>query len=42
MPIELHVDKDKLDEEFDLLTEGLTDEQRAELSKRVNIKSDIL
>jgi len=39
VPIELHIDKDKLDEEFDALTEGLTDDQRAELSKRVNIKA---
>lgn len=39
VPVDLHVDKESLDAEFDALTEGLTEEQRAELSARVNIKS---
>lgn len=39
VPVDLHVDKATLDAEFDALTEGLTEEQRAELSARVNIKS---
>lgn len=39
VPVELHVNKEKLEEEFDALTEGLTDEQRAELSQRVNMKA---
>jgi type I restriction enzyme R subunit len=39
VPLDLHVDKETLDAEFDALTEGLTDEQRAELSARVNIKA---
>lgn len=39
VPVELHVDKDKIDTEFDDLTETLSDADRAELSKRVNMKS---
>jgi type I restriction enzyme R subunit len=39
VPVELHVDKDKLDAEFDVLTESLSDADRAELSKRVNMKA---
>lgn len=39
VPIDLHIEKEKLDAEFDVLTEGLSDEQRAELSARVNIKA---
>lgn len=39
VPVDLHVDKESLDAEFDALTEGLTEEQRAELSARVNIKA---
>lgn len=39
VPIELKIDKDKLDEEFDALTETLSDEDKAELSKRVNMKA---
>ena len=39
VPIDLHVDKETLDKEFDALTEGLSDEQRAELSAKVNIKA---
>ena len=38
-PIELKIDKEKLDAEFAELTEGLTEEQRAELSRRVNMKA---
>ena len=39
VPVDLHVDKDKLDAEFDVLTESLSDADRAELSKRVNMKA---
>ena len=39
VPVDLHVDQDKLDAEFDELTEGLSDADRAELSKRVNMKA---
>lgn len=39
VPVELHIDKEKLESEFDALTEGLTDDQRAELSRRVNMKA---
>lgn len=39
VPVDLKVDKDTLDAEFDELTEGLSDAERAEISKRVNIKA---
>ncbi len=39
VPIDLHVDRDKLNREFDILTEGLSEEDKAELSKRVNMKA---
>ena len=39
VPVDLHVDKDKLDAEFDALTETLSEADRAELSKRVNMKA---
>ncbi|OES45366.1 type I restriction endonuclease subunit R [Domibacillus iocasae] len=39
VPVDLHVDKDKLDTEFDALTETFSDTDRAELSKRVNMKA---
>ena len=39
VPIDLHVDKDKLDAEFEALTENLSDADRGELSKRVNMKA---
>lgn len=39
VPIDLHIDQDTLDKEFDALTENLTEAQRAELSSRVNIKA---
>ncbi len=39
VPVDLHVDKDKLDLEFEALTENLSNEERAELSQRVNMKA---
>ena len=39
VPIELHVDKDKLDSEFEVLAEGLSTEEKAELSRRVNMRA---
>lgn len=39
VPVDLHIDKEKLDQEFDVLTEGLSEEDRGELSKRVNMKA---
>lgn len=41
VPVELHVDKDKLNQEFDAMTEsaGLSKEQQNELSRRVNMKA---
>ena len=39
VPVDLHVDRNKLDKEFDALTENLSEEDRAELSKRVNMKA---
>lgn len=41
VPIELHVDKDKLDREFDAMTDeaGLTRDEKNELSRRVNMKA---
>lgn len=39
VPLDLHVDKEKLNAEFDMLTEGLSQAEKAELSKRVNMKS---
>ncbi|MFD1734989.1 type I restriction endonuclease subunit R [Bacillus salitolerans] len=39
VPVDLHVDKDKVNAEFDALTETLSDADRAELSKRVNMKA---
>lgn len=39
VPVELRVDKETVDREFDVLTEGLTDAERAELSRRVDMKS---
>lgn len=39
VPVDLHVDKEKLNAEFDALTENLSDADRAELSKRVNMKA---
>lgn len=39
VPVDLRVDKDKLDAEFDTLTENLSESEKAELSKRVNMKA---
>ena len=39
VPVDLHVDQENLDAAFDALTEGLSEQQRAELSARVNIKA---
>ena len=39
VPIELHVDQETLDEEFDILTENLSEEQKAQLSAKINIKA---
>lgn len=39
VPVEMHIDKEKLDQEFEALTEGLAEEEKSELSKRVNMKA---
>jgi type I restriction enzyme R subunit len=39
VPVDIHIDRNKLDAEFDALTEGLSEEDKAELSKRVNMKA---
>lgn len=39
VPVDLRVDKDTMDREFDVLTEGLSDAERGELSRRVNMKA---
>lgn len=39
VPVDLRIDKDKLDAEFEALTENLSEADRAELSKRVNMKA---
>ncbi|MCM1188285.1 MAG: HsdR family type I site-specific deoxyribonuclease [bacterium] len=39
VPVELHVDKDKLNSEFEALTERLSTEEKAELSRRVNMRA---
>ena len=39
VPVDLHVDREKLDAEFDALTGTMSDEQRTELSRRVNMKA---
>lgn len=41
VPIELHVNKEKLDQEFELMSDeaNLTKEERNELSRRVNMKA---
>lgn len=41
VPVELHVDKDKLDREFEAMTDeaGLTRDEKSELSRRVNMKA---
>lgn len=39
VPVDLHVDKETMDREFDVLTKDLSDKQRAVLEKHVNIKA---
>lgn len=39
VPVDLHVNREKLDEEFDALTDSLSEVDRAELSKRINMKA---
>lgn len=39
VPVDLHVDREKLDAEFEALTENLSEEDKAELSRRVNMKA---
>ena len=41
VPVELHVDKEKLDREFDAMTDeaGLSKDEKNELSRRVNMKA---
>lgn len=39
VPIDLHVDKDAIDKEFDILTGNLSADAKAELSKQVNMKA---
>lgn len=39
VPVELRVDRDTMDREFDILTAGLSDAERGELSRRVNMKA---
>lgn len=39
VPVDLHVDQDKLDAAFEHLTEGMSEAERAELSARVNMKA---
>ena len=39
VPVDLHVDQDKLDAAFEHLTEGMSEAECAELSSRVNMKA---
>lgn len=39
VPVELHIDKEKINEEFEALTENLSSEDKAELSRRVNMRA---
>ena len=39
VPVELHVDKEKIDAEFEEMTKDLTEQEKAELSRRVNMKA---
>lgn len=39
VPVELHVDKEKIDAEFEKMTKDLTEQEKAELSRRVNMKA---
>ena len=39
VPIDLHVDQEKLDAEFESMTENLSEAERSELSQRVNMRA---
>ena len=39
VPVDLHVNKENLDREFDLMTKDLTEEDKNELSRKVNMKA---
>ena len=39
VPVELHVDQDTIDEEFDRLTEDITEEQKSNLARRVRTEA---
>lgn len=39
VPVELHVDKEAIDEEFDALTATLSEDEKAELSSRVKVEA---
>ena len=39
VPVDLHVNKENLDKEFDCLTKDLSEEDKCELSRRVNMKA---
>ena len=39
VPVELHIDQEKLDAEFDELSDGLSHSQKAEVSDRIGIKA---
>jgi type I restriction enzyme R subunit len=39
VPIDLHVDQETMDREFDVLTDSLDENEKAELSKHVNMKA---
>ena len=41
VPVDLHVDKDTMDREFDVLTDSLNEDEKAELSRHVNMKAII-
>ena len=42
VPIDLKVDRDTMDREFDVLTDDLSESDKAELSKRVNMQAIML
>ncbi len=39
VPVELHIDKERINEEFEKMTEDLNEEDKNELSRRVNMKA---
>ncbi|MBO6233481.1 MAG: HsdR family type I site-specific deoxyribonuclease [Clostridia bacterium] len=39
VPIDMHINQEAIDEEFDQITKNLSNEQKKELSKKVNIKA---